>query len=118
MQSARVLLTASCPSARSPSASTPKAPDVESLLTGRYTDYAYYGKGLKEDCRGFAPERTIIACDRRGNHRRFLNVLFSTGRVKGYEGTSIEEIADENGLFLPGYNMPEKAKTEEPPTPE
>jgi len=36
--------------------------------------------------------------------------------LRGYYGDSIEDIADKNGLFLPGHNMPEKAEAEETTT--
>ena len=88
-----------------PSTSTPRAPNVASLLTGGYTDYLYFGKGLTEHCMGHDPDKTIIASDRPGNHRGYVNLLFSTGRVKGYQGASVEDVASKRHLFLPGLNL-------------
>ena len=101
-----------------PSTDTTAAQNFEEFQTGRHCDYVYFGKELTEDCRGYEPAKTILGCDKPGNHQEYFNVWFGDTLVKGYSGRSIEEIADENGLFLPGYNMPEKAKTEETRTPE
>lgn len=91
-----------------PSTNTEHAPNAEAFRPDQHLDYLYFGKGLTEDCRGCDPEKTIIACDRRGNHERFLNVMVATGWTRGFEGDSVEEIADREGLFLPGHNMPDQ----------
>ena len=101
-----------------PSTTTVPASDLTQFRTGAHCDYLYFGKGLTEDCRGRDPGKVVILCDRPGNHKRFLTVVVTTGQRRGYEGHTIEEIVDKNGLFLPGYNMPKKAKDEETTTPE
>ena len=63
-------------------------------------------------------ESIIIASDKPGNHRRLANVMVATGYTRGYEADSIEEIVRKNGLFLPGYNMPEKAEADRRTKPE
>ena len=101
-----------------PSTNTEPASYTEAFRPERHLDYLYFGKGLTEACQGYGMENTIIACDKPGNHKRFLNVMVANGWTRGFEGDTIEEIADRNGLFLPGYNMPEKRKAKEPTRPE
>jgi len=98
-----------------PSMTTVPASALEEFRSGRHCDYLYFGKGLTEDCRGCDPGKVVILCDKPGNHRRFFNVIFTTGYWKAHVGSSIEEIADKNGLFLPGYNMPEKTEADPAP---
>lgn len=88
-----------------PSTSTPDATHLDELRTGKHTDYLYFGAGLTEDCAGHDPTKTILGCDMSANHRGFFNVWFADGHVKGYLGRSIQEIAERNALFLPGYNL-------------
>jgi len=95
-----------------PSTVTQEAGSLEQFQTGEQCDYQYFGKGIAEDCRGCEPTKTILGCDKPGNHRGYFTVWFADGHVKGYLGESIEGIADQNGLFLPGYNMPEKTEAE------
>jgi len=94
-----------------PSTETRHAPSVDAFRPDLHLDYLYFGKGLTEACRGCGMESTVIACDKPRNHKRFFNVMVATGTTRGYEGDSIQEIADKNGLFLPGYNMPAKTGT-------
>ena len=102
------------------STQTERASSLEQLRTGKYSDYAYFGGGLPKDLWGCDPEKTILACDKLGNHKQFFNVLVATGHYVpgGFEDDSIEEIADKNGFFLPGYNTPEKGETGDGTTPE
>lgn len=101
-----------------PSTSTEHASRPEAFRPDQHSDYLYFGKGLTEACQGYGMESTIIACDKPGNHRRFFNVMVANGWTRGFEGDSIEEIADKNGLFLPGYNMPDKTEGDTDPEPE
>ena len=101
-----------CPNTR-----TTPAGSLEQFRAGGHCDYLYLGKGLTEKCRGLDPEKVILGCDKPGNHRDFFNVWVATGYVRGYAGSSIEEIADRNGLFLPGYNLPAEKTVETKPTP-
>lgn len=101
-----------------PSTDTRPAESFEEFQTGGHCDYLYFGKGLTEGCMGHDPDRTILGCDKPGNHRGYFTVWFATGRVRGYAGKSIEEIADQNGLFLPGYNTLGEASTEDALPPE
>ena len=101
-----------------PSTDTEPAPRPEAFRSDQHLDYIYFGKGLTEDCRGCDPAKTILACDKPGNHRGFFNILCAAAPTKGYQGDSIQEIADKNGLFLPGYNMPEKAPDDKATKPE
>jgi len=84
-----------------PSTPTTPATSLEQFRSGDHTDYVYYGKGLSQaDINN--PTNTIVACDQDGNHRQnVVNILFADGHVKPYTGTSIEQIAEDNGLVLP-----------------
>ena len=88
-----------------PSTSTAAAADLDELRSGKHMDYLYFGAGLTEDCAGHDATKTILGCDMPGNHAGFFNVWFADGHVKGYRGRCIEEIARQNDLFLPGYNL-------------
>lgn len=78
--------------------------------------FQYFGRGLQPEPSGKA--KTIILCDRPGNHSAYFNVILADGGVYGYHGESVEQIADENGFFVSGYNIPGKADTGEEAKPE
>ena len=88
-----------------PATDTKPASSLAELRSGEHCDYLYFGGGVTEECMGHDPAKTVLGCDRPGNHRGFLNVWFANGRVKGYSGESIEEIVLDNGLFLPGHTL-------------
>jgi prepilin-type processing-associated H-X9-DG protein len=86
-----------------PSTHTAAATSLEEFCQAGPCDYLYFGKGLARDCGGHPASQTILACDKPGNHRRYLNVLFADGHVKGFTGTGdVEELARREGFFLPG----------------
>jgi prepilin-type processing-associated H-X9-DG protein len=90
-----------------PSQSTLPPQNAEQLTTGDRCDYLYFGAGLTEECDGHPPAKTILACDKPGNHNGrlvsdgHLNVLFADGSVRGYTGVnSIGQLAERQGLYL------------------
>ncbi|MCK5804435.1 MAG: DUF4190 domain-containing protein [Lentisphaeria bacterium] len=72
-------------------------------LTPDTVSYQYFGAGtgLTESNQD---AQTIIACDKPGNHRRCINVLFADGHVKSYvvkDGETIEQFALKYKFILP-----------------
>lgn len=84
--------------------STSDTPPAAADDVGRLSSYRYFGAGLTEACQGKDVFKTVLACDKGGNHARFINVLFADGHVKGYpysSGGSIEALAEQQDLYLP-----------------
>ena len=92
-----------------PGVGTRPASSLKGLRSGRRSDYLFFPEGLTSKRRGRDLGRLVVGCDKPGNHGRFVNVMLADGHVKGFMGDSIEEIADREGLLLPGYNMQEEA---------
>lgn len=86
-----------------PSCQTEPAEAPEQLREDGTCDYVYLGSGLDESCGGQSATSTILACDRDKNHRKFVNILFADGHVRGYLCPgSLRDLAASEGLFLPG----------------
>jgi len=100
-----------------PSTDTKPASGVDEFKTGQHCDYRYFGKGLSLDVVRASVKGIIIVSDKPANHPGHFNVLVADAPEirewsrKGYAGRSLEAIADENDLYLPGYNMPHKDRT-------
>ena len=103
-----------CPNARTRSEPT----SDEKSGSGQRSSYRYFGKELAGGGQGYELSEIILACDRPGNHEGHYNLLFADGCVRRFNGDTIEEVVERDGLFLPGYSMPEKKVADTRPKPE
>ncbi len=90
-----------------PSADEDEAPLNAADLKAGKTSYLYLGKGLRDD--NVQATRTVIACDKPGNHDgRWMNFLFVDGHVEGRSVGSLKEARERYNWIIPNVELVKK----------
>jgi prepilin-type processing-associated H-X9-DG protein len=75
---------------------------------GLTCDYLYFGQGLQL-MRVPEPGRTVLLCDRAGNHKKGIIAAFADGHVEWSDAASIRDALEQSGWVLPpGVEPPEE----------